>query len=88
MIVHRSRDSRKVQCYVGLTRMHSSRMRTARSSTVMGGLRDREPPWRETPHPLDRDPPLWTGKALFVVSLVVICTVYFWLFGQAFASEF
>ena len=57
LIVHRSRDSRKVQCYVGLTRMHSSRMSTARSSTVMGGLRDREPPWRGTPHPLDRDPP-------------------------------
>ena len=57
LIVHRSRDSRKVQSYVGLTRMHSSRMRTARSSTVMGGLRDREPPWTENPHPLDTDPP-------------------------------
>ena len=37
-------------------------MRTTRSSTITGGLCDRDPPWTETPlesDPLDRDPS-WT----------------------------
>ena len=37
--------------------MHSSRMRTARTLPVQGGLPDRDPPWTET-HSGQRSPPV------------------------------
>ena len=71
------------------TRMHSSRMRTAHSSTVLGGSPWQRPPWTETP--LDRDPPPRVNRITdrcknitfpqlhlqAVINLIVLC----WLLG-------
>ena len=57
------------------TRMHSSRMRTARSSTVAGGS-----PWQRpwTDPPPDKDPTLWTESQTGVKTL---CSCNF-VFGR------